>query len=86
MLNIWLLIISGVILVPIISGTTKELENRLQNMADKNKEDIKILWFKIDDQEDLETLIKVLNYIIIGAFIIMVVMMVRFTSRLIYDN
>lgn len=86
MLNIWLLIILGVILVPIISGATRELENKLLNTADKNEGTIKILWLRIDDQEDIKTLIKVLNYFLIALFTIIVVMMVRFTSQLIYEN
>ena len=86
MLYIWLVIISGVILVPVISGTTRQLESRLQNMADKNEGNIKILWFETNDQEDVRTLIKTLNYFLIALFTIIVVMMVRFTSQLIYEN
>ena len=55
-------------------------------MADDNEGVIKILWYKTNDEEDIKTLIKVLNYFLIALFTIIVVMMVRFTSQLIYEN
>ena len=86
MLYIWLLIISGVILVPIISGTTKELESKLLEMDDKSDDGIKILMFTIKDKEDIKTIIKVLTYFLITLFTIIVVMMVKFTSNIISDS
>jgi len=86
MLNIWLLIISGVILVPIASGIVKELETKLKKKASHNQEGANILWFKIKDEEEIKTLIKVLNYFLVTLFTVIVIMMIRFTSQLIYEN
>jgi len=86
MLYIWLVIITGVILVPIISGATKELENRLENMGEENEEGIKIWKFTFDDKEDIKSIIKVLTYTLIVIFAAVVIMMVKFTGNVISNS
>ena len=86
MLYIWLVIITGVILVPIISGATKELENRLENMGEENEEGIKIWKFTFDDKEDIKSIIKVLTYTLIAIFAAVVIMMVKFTGNVISNS
>ena len=86
MLYIWLVIIAGVILVPIISGITKELENKLENMGNKNKEGFKIWKFTFDNKEDIKSIIKVLTYALIVIFAAIVIMMVKFTGTVISNS
>lgn len=54
----WIFIVMGVIVVPIISTYTKELETQLDNEASV---DIKFLFWKIRTKEDAQTLNRVLS-------------------------
>lgn len=76
MLYIWILILAGVILVPIISGATKEMEKRMEKVDKKDKQ----------KKEDMKFIIKLLTYAAIALFIVIVIIMARFTSNIIYSN
>lgn len=86
MLNIWLLIIFGVIVVPLISGATKQLEVKLENMKKQPDGSIKLWIWQLKDEEEVKTLIKTLTYFLIALFSFIVIMMVRFTSQIISEN
>lgn len=82
MAYIWLLILAGVIIIPIISGTAKELERRLEK-SDGNSESDKKTGQK---KEDLKFTVKLLTYGVVIIFIIIVIIMAKFISQIIYSN
>ncbi len=82
MAYIWLLILAGVIIIPIISGTAKELERRLEK-SDGNSESDKKTGQK---KEDLKFAVKLLTYGVVIIFIIIVIIMAKFISQIIYSN
>jgi len=86
MIYIWLAIITGVILVPIISGATKELEKKLEKLGDGEEDGIKIWKFDFKDKEDIRSIIKILTYVLVIIFVAIVIMMVKFTGSIIYNN
>jgi len=86
MLYIWLVIIAGVILVPIISGATKELEKKLETMSSEDETGIKIWKFHFKNKDDIQSIIKILTYVLIVLFTAIVIMMVKFTGTVISNS
>jgi len=84
MVYIWLLILAGVIIIPIISGGVKELEKRLEKVEndDAHKPGKK----GEQKREDMKFAVKFLTYAVIVIFIIIVIIMARFTGQIIYSN
>ena len=82
MAYIWLLILAGVIIIPIISGTAKELERRLEKSDGISESDKKTGQKK----EDLKFTVKLLTYGVVIIFIIIVIIMAKFISQIIYSN
>lgn len=82
MAYIWLLILAGVIIIPIISGTAKELERRLEKSDGISESDKKTGQKK----EDLKFAVKLLTYGVVIIFIIIVIIMAKFISQIIYSN
>jgi len=84
MAYIWLLIIAGVIIVPIISGAVKELEKKLEktdqeaSLEAPNKKKQRI--------QDTKFAIKFLTYTVALIFLAIVIVMAVFTSKIIYSN
>ena len=86
MIYIWLAIITGVILVPIISGATKELEKKLEKLDDGKENGVKVWKFNFKDKDDIRFIIKILTYALVIIFTAIVIMMVKFTGSIIYNN
>jgi len=86
MIYIWLVIVAGVILVPIISGATKELEKKLDKMSDSEESGIKIWKFSFKEKEDVASIIKILTYTLIVIFAAIFIMMVKFTGNVISNS
>lgn len=81
MYKIWLLILAGIILVPTFSTLSKELEERLNKIREnKGQEDTKN---KLKSKDDIEFTIKLLRYGVIILFLIITIIMIRFTSQII---
>jgi hypothetical protein len=84
MIYIWILIIAGVIIVPVISGAVKELEKKLekqevdQKSTSKSKKNQKV--------EDTKFAIKSLTYLVVIIFIGIVLIMARFIGQIIYAD
>lgn len=81
MLKVWILILAGIIFVPLISTITKELEERLEKITNKKYKDQKD--DKLSNKEDIEFAIKLLRYGVVILFVIITIIMIRFTSQLI---
>jgi len=82
MAYIWLLILAGVLVIPIISGTAKELERRLEKGGDSESSSKKTKQKK----EDMKFTIKLLTYSVVTIFVIIVIVMAKFISQIIYSN
>jgi hypothetical protein len=81
MIKIWLLILAGIILVPTVSTLSKELEERLKKIREKNYQENN--GDKLKNKDDLEFVLKLLKYGVIVLFVIITLVMIRFTSQII---
>ncbi len=81
MFKIWMLILAGIIFVPLISTVMKELEERLEGT--KNNKNGGVGKGKLKSKDDLEFTIKLLKYAVIILFVIITIVMIRFTAQII---
>ena len=81
MIKIWLLILAGVVIVPLISSFTKELEERLTKFQEDKYEADET--GKPNKKEDIEFTIKFLRYTVMTLFIVITIIMIRFTAQII---
>jgi hypothetical protein len=81
MLKIWILIVSGIILVPLIATITKELEERLSKIRDNKYQNDQ--GDKLNKKDDIEFTVKFLKYAAIALFVVITIIMIRFTTQII---